>query len=151
MIEYCTGDMFANTAVEALTNTVNCVGVMGKGLALQFKQRMPPYYFQRYAGDCKYGLYKPGHVITFFNLASDHPKWVFNFTTKNHWRNPSRLEWIKSGLEDLVSECYAHRITRLAIPALGCTNGGLNWDDVRPLIEAAFKDNPVQAMVYPPQ
>lgn len=146
MLHIVSGDLFASRA-SAIVNTVNCVGVMGKGIALAFKQRypeiMPPY-----VKACRDGALRPG--LMQFILAHDG-RWVVNFPTKDHWRNPSRLDWIESGLLMLASELSERGIPSVAIPALGCTNGGLSFDDVRPLVEDVFDDIPIEAWLYEPQ
>lgn len=131
-----TGDLLSCEA-EALVNTVNCVGVMGKGIALQFKKKYPNM-FSQYQKDCRYGLYKPGEPQVFI----DHHKKIVNFPTKAHWKNPSQLEWIKDGLRVLpliISDCF---IQSIAIPPLGCGNGGLDWSTVKPLILTTLADIP---------
>src|SRR5437763_1772698 len=100
MIEYRHGDLLAADA-EALVNTVNCVGVMGKGIALQFKQRFPDVYRQ-YRNACRRGEVRPGHVHVVPTGRPDPPRYVINFPTKRHWRGKSRLDDIRAGLEDLV-------------------------------------------------
>jgi len=127
-----------NAPVDALVNTVNTEGVMGKGIALQFKQAFPAMY-KEYERACKLGEIKLGkvHVYDLGGLVGG-PRWIVNFPTKGHWRSKSKLSDIKSGLEDLVSEVQRLGIRSIALPPLGCGLGGLNWDDVRPLIEQAF-------------
>lgn len=137
--------------VEALVNTVNTVGVMGKGIALQFK-RAYPAMFKAYERACKDGEVELGHMHVWETGALDGPQFVINFPTKGHWRAPSRLPDIAAGLDDLVSVVRKHGITSIAIPPLGCGNGGLDWADVEPLIVRAFADLPgVEIKIYPPQ
>jgi O-acetyl-ADP-ribose deacetylase (regulator of RNase III) len=136
--------------VEALVNTVNCVGVMGKGIALQFKQAFPNN-FQQYVRACQIGEVQLGKmfIVPTGNLVN--PKYIINFPTKQTWKARSRLEDIKSGLVDLIAEIQHFAIHSIAVPPLGCGNGGLNWNDVRPLIEAAFVPLPdVQVLLYEP-
>lgn len=136
---------------EALVNTVNCVGVMGKGVALQFRQAFPEN-FRRYQSACRAGEVQPGKmfVVPTMNLGS--PKYIINFPTKRHWKGKSRIQDIRSGLEALVSEVRRLGIRSIAIPPLGCGNGGLDWADVRPLIETAFAELPdVQVILFAPE
>lgn len=115
---------------QTVVNTVNCVGVMGKGLAAEFKKRYPQMY-RTYKDICENKLLEPGKLW----LWQGPDQWVLNFPTKKHWKNPSRLEWIEAGLNKFVSE-YQHRgIREISFPRLGCGNGGLDWEDVRPLME----------------
>lgn len=146
MITYSTGSLF-DADVQALVNPVNCVGTMGRGLALQFKTRFPGA-FQAYGHACAAAALRPGAIFTF----EEKGKLVFHFPTKRHWRDSSRLVDITAGLSALRSEVVARGVTSLAIPALGCGLGGLAWVDVKPRIEAAFKDlDGVTAVVFPPQ
>lgn len=150
MIQFAEGNLL-NAHVDALVNTVNTQGVMGKGIALQFKQAFPAVY-ERYSRACAEGLVKLGHmhVVDLGGLVGG-PRWVINFPTKGHWRSKSRLADIESGLADLVRVVQALGIKSIAIPPLGCGNGGLEWADVLPMIRRAF--NPlgsVEVKVYPP-
>jgi len=129
-----TGNLF-DALVEALVNAVNCEGVMGKGLALAFKTRFPEM-FASYREACRQNELRPGGLHTF---RSPGEPWVINFPTKNHWRNPSRLEYIEAALPRLVTCVQNHGIRSIAIPALGCGLGGLDWNQVKPRIEAAFR------------
>ncbi len=162
-IEVRPGDIFTED-VEALVNTVNCVGVMGKGLALQFKRRYPQN-FAEYAVDCAQGRVRPGrmHVVQLdsqplqavaeeprqafmFESASPQspaspvaaPRYIINFPTKDHWRRQSQLAYIRDGLDDLVRVILDEDITSIAVPALGCDLGGLDWLEVEPLITSAL-------------
>lgn len=134
---------------EAYVNTVNTVGVMGKGIALQFKQAFPDVYKQ-YAKDCKSGNVQVGkmHVVPVHGLAS--PKYVINFPTKEHWRNPSTLEYILDGLQDLVQVIQELNIQSIALPPLGCGNGGLDWSIVRPYIIEALEPLSIDIYLYEP-
>lgn len=130
------GDMFAEP-VDALVNTVNCVGVMGKGVALEFKNRWPAN-FRAYKSLCDAKGLKPGEMFVFDTkelFASEGPRYLVNFPTKSHWRSKSKMEYIEDGLDALVETIRKHEIKSIAIPPLGCGNGGLDWADVRPLIE----------------
>lgn len=151
MIERTSGDLLQSPA-EALVNAVNCVGIMGKGLALQFRNRFPKM-FADYAEACDGERIVIGRMHTFdrghdFNQG----RWIINFPTKRHWREPSRLEFIESGLRDLVVTVERLEIRSLAVPALGCGLGGLRWEEVEPRIESAFAALAnVQVLLYPPQ
>ncbi|MEZ4219311.1 MAG: macro domain-containing protein [Polyangiaceae bacterium] len=147
-IERGTGNLLT-ADVDALVNTVNTQGVMGKGLALQFKKAFPEV-FQSYARACKAGEVVPGKMHVVRRPAA--PRFIINFPTKEHWRHPSTLEYIHSGLRDLVEQVRALDIQSIAIPPLGCGHGGLSWSAVRPLIEQAFDEMPeVQVLLFEPQ
>lgn len=150
MIEFRRDNLLEADA-EALVNTVNTVGVMGKGIALQFKKKFPEN-FKAYARACKGGKVEVGKMFTFPLDKLTNPRYIINFPTKQHWRGKSRLEYVREGLEDLVHEIERLGIGSIAVPPLGCGNGGLDWDDeVRPLIEAALARVPaVRAYVYEP-
>ena len=137
MIEYKFGDILAEE-VDALVNSVNCVGVMGRGIALQFKNAFPEN-FRAYAAACKRGDVQRGRMFVFETGQLTTPAYIINFPTKRHWRGKSRLEDIESGLEALVEEVKARGIRSMAIPPLGSGLGGLAWAEVRPRIEAAFR------------
>ena len=142
-----TGDIL-EADTEALVNPVNCVGVMGKGLALRFKQRFPQN-FRLYEAACRAGEVKPGEV---FVVPMYGGFFIVNFPTKRHWKQPSRLEDIDAGLVDLVRAVNGRGIRSIAIPALGCGLGGLAWSDVRPRIVDAFASFPeVEIVLYAPQ
>ena len=150
MIELKQGNLF-HANVDALVNTVNTVGVMGKGIALQFK-RTYPENFKSYERACKAGRVVIGKMFTFDRGELSKPRFIINFPTKQHWRGASRLEYIEHGLIDLVREVKRLGVTSLAMPALGCSNGGLAWADVKPRIEDAFNDTPdVRVLLYEPQ
>lgn len=131
MIEDASGDLFA-AEVEALVNPVNTVGVMGKGLALAFKQKFPANY-AAYRNACKSGELTIGKMFVFDNTPAI-PRWLINFPTKRHFREASKLDDIRAGLVDLIEQLRDRTITSVAMPALGCGLGGLDWADVRPLI-----------------
>jgi O-acetyl-ADP-ribose deacetylase (regulator of RNase III) len=136
---------------DALVNTVNTVGIMGKGIALQFKQAYPGN-FHAYEAACRRGDVRLGKMFTYETGQLDKPRFVINFPTKGHWRSKSKLSDIEAGLADLRGVIAERRIESIAVPPLGCGNGGLAWGEVRPLIEAALGDLPgVHVMVYPPQ
>lgn len=129
MLIYRRTSIFESPA-QTLVNTVNCVGVMGKGLAQAFREREPDMY-AAYKRICDQKSLTPGKLWLWRGRGS----WVLNFPTKVHWRNPSKLEWIEQGLEKFVSAYAAQGITEISFPLLGCGNGGLDWDDVRPVME----------------
>lgn len=144
------GDLLKQDDVDAIVNTVNCVGVMGKGIALQFKNKWPGN-FAAYQAACKAGKVRPGKMMVFDAGAYAQPHFIINFPTKDHWRGNSKLSFIEDGLRDLIAQVRALDIHSIAIPPLGCGNGGLNWQDVKPLIEKAFADLPeVDVRIFEP-
>jgi O-acetyl-ADP-ribose deacetylase (regulator of RNase III) len=150
MIKVTKGNLLKAPA-EALVNTVNTVGVMGKGVALQFRQAYPEMY-RAYEKACDAKDVRLGQVQV-FDLGGlvGGPRWIINFPTKGHWKAKSRLEDIKSGLADLTATVERLGIRSVALPPLGCGNGGLDWDDVLPRIQEAFRGLPeVQVLVFPP-
>ena len=150
MIDLIQGNILEADA-EALVNTVNCVGVMGKGIALQFKQRFPKN-FEFYERECKDGNVRPGRMSVFATGSMVNPKYIINFPTKRHWRGKSRIEDIESGLVDLIVQVKRLGIKSIALPPLGCGNGGLAWTDVRPVIQDAFAQVPgVRMILYEPR
>jgi O-acetyl-ADP-ribose deacetylase (regulator of RNase III) len=149
MMEMTRGDILT-AQVEALVNTVNCVGVMGRGIALQVKNAFPANY-AAYETACRTGSVEPGRMFVFETGQFTNPRYIINFPTKRHWRGKSRLEDIETGLQALVSEVKRLGIRSIAIPPLGCGLGGLDWNEVRPRIEAALSEIPhVRALVYEP-
>lgn len=149
MIEYTSGDVLKQDA-EAIINTVNCVGVMGRGIALQFKKEFPDN-FAAYAAACKNGEVQPGRMFVFATGLLTHPRFIINFPTKRHWRGKSRMEDIESGLQALVEVVHQYNIRSVAIPPLGCGLGGLDWRAVKPRIEAALAPlSSVQIFVFEP-
>ena len=142
MIEYIEGDIFESPA-QVIVNTVNTVGVMGKGLALSFKQRYPKM-FEKYKTICEKHLLTTGKLMLFYE--ADH--WLLLFPTKENWRNPSKLEYIEKGLMKFVQTYAEKNITSIAFPRLGCGNGELNWDEVRPLMERYLKKLPIDVYIY---
>jgi O-acetyl-ADP-ribose deacetylase (regulator of RNase III) len=149
MIEHVTGNLLEADA-EALVNTVNMVGVMGKGIALQFRQAYPDNYnFYRKA--CEHKEVRLGKMLIFDRHLLTNPRYIINFPTKDHWRGNTKIEAVKSGLDDLIEVVKARGIRSIAIPPLGCGNGGLDWKKVRPLIEKAFIAVPdVKVLLYAP-
>jgi O-acetyl-ADP-ribose deacetylase (regulator of RNase III) len=132
MIEFRRGDIIREDA-EALVNTVNCVGVMGKGVALQFKAAFPAN-FREYAAACRRGEVVPGKVFVHETGQLTNPRFIINFPTKRHWRDKSRIEDIEAGLRSLGQEVAARHIRSVALPPLGCGLGRLDWAEVRELI-----------------
>jgi O-acetyl-ADP-ribose deacetylase (regulator of RNase III) len=145
---YQQGDLLAADA-QALVNTVNTVGVMGKGIALQFKKTFPDNY-QAYRAACESGQLTPGEMFVFdTNLLI--PRFIVNFPTKRHWRENSRVEDIQSGLSDLVEVIKKRQIGSIAIPPLGCGLGNLHWEEVKPLIMESLQPLPdLHVMLFEP-
>lgn len=149
MIEFCRGDILSADA-EALVNTVNCVGIMGRGIALQFRKAFPENY-KLYRAACDKKVVQPGKMLVFDLNRLENPRFIINFPTKRHWKGNSRLSDIEEGLKALVREVKERGIRSIAVPPLGCGLGGLSWSEVRPLIESAFRALPsVRALVYEP-
>ncbi len=149
MIRYTQGNLL-EAEVEALVNTVNTVGVMGKGIALMFKEAFPDN-FKDYAASCKAGELKTGRMFITERHNLFGPKWIINFPTKQHWRHPTKPEWVLEGLQDLHRVIVEHKIHSIAIPPLGCGNGGLDWSVVKPMIAAELADlDDVDIVVYEP-
>jgi O-acetyl-ADP-ribose deacetylase (regulator of RNase III) len=140
MVNEISGDLL-NADVEALVNTVNSVGIMGKGIALQFRQAFPDNY-AAYAAACKRGEVEPGKMFVFHAGTFHNPKWIINFPTKRHWKGKSKLQDIESGLLALVDLVRNEHIKSIAVPPLGCGNGGLDWNVVRKRIHHAFAELP---------
>lgn len=137
--------------VEALVNTVNCVGIMGKGIALQFKQAFPEN-FKAYAQACKSDDVRLGQMFVHQIDSMFNPKFIINFPTKNHWKSKSNLKDIESGLNDLIRVIGKYQIKSIAIPPLGAGLGGLNWQDVKQRITSAFEKMPnVAVYLYEPK
>lgn len=152
-LTFKTGDLFLDKA-EALVNTVNCVGVMGKGVAYQFKHRWVDNY-KAYKKACNAKELRPGRMLVFevTNLfGQDSPKFIVNFPTKDHWRAKSKLEYISDGLDALVEAINKYKIKSIALPPLGCGNGGLDWNIVRPMMtERLSKLEGVDVSIYVPR
>lgn len=149
MIQFLKGNLLDSKA-DALVNTVNTVGVMGKGIALQFKEAFP-INNKKYIEACKAGALSPGKLLA----VKDHnallgEKLIINFPTKKHWRHPSKYEYIEEGLKALVQLIEKQQIKNIAIPPLGCGNGGLDWNVVRPMIEKYFSALQTKVYVYEP-
>lgn len=149
MIQRTRGDILAADA-EALVNTVNCVGVMGRGIALQFRKAFPENY-EAYKTVCDRKELRPGRMFVHALGQLTNPRYIINFPTKDHWKGKSRLKDIDCGLVALVDEVRRLGIRSIAIPPLGCGLGGLDWSDVRPRIERAFATLPeVEVLLYEP-
>lgn len=149
MIEYKTGDILKANS-EAIVNTVNCVGVMGRGIALQFKKAHPDNY-RAYARACKEKKVVPGKMFIFVKEGLLGHQYIINFPTKRHWRGKSRIEDIESGLVDLVSVIKEYDIKSIAIPPIGSGLGGLQWEQVKELIERIFSSlSDVKVVVFEP-
>ena len=151
VVEYRVGDIFAFTEdADALVNTVNCVGVMGRGVALQFKRAFPAN-FKAYAAACRKKEVRPGRMFLFETRQLTNPRYIINFPTKRHWRGKSRIEDIEAGLDDLTRVIRSHDIRSVVIPPLGSGLGGLNWSEVRPRIESALAPlENLRAIVFEP-
>jgi O-acetyl-ADP-ribose deacetylase (regulator of RNase III) len=149
MIKYAQGNLLEAPA-EALVNTVNEVGVMGKGIALMFSEAFPDNT-KAYIRACETHQVHVGHMFVTENKELVQPRWIINFPTKKHWRGDSQIEWIHDGLRDLVRVIREKKIRSIAVPPLGCGNGGLDWPDVRIEIETALRDlEGVEVLVYEP-
>jgi O-acetyl-ADP-ribose deacetylase (regulator of RNase III) len=149
MISYTRGNLL-DAQTEALVNTVNEVGVMGKGIALMFREAFPANS-AAYEAACKEGEVRVGRMFVTENRALNGPRWIINFPTKKHWRHPSKLEWIRDGLADLQHVIENKHIKSIALPPLGCGNGGLEWSQVRSTIEAALSPlEDVNVIVFEP-
>jgi O-acetyl-ADP-ribose deacetylase (regulator of RNase III) len=150
MIELAQGNLLEADA-EALVNTVNCEGYMGKGIALQFKQAYPEN-FRAYERACHAHEVQPGRMFTVATGQMVNPQYIINFPTKRHWRGASRIEDIRAGLKALVQEVKRLGIQSIAVPPLGCGNGWLNWWEVRPMIEQALQAVPdVRVLLFEPR
>lgn len=149
MLRFTTGNLL-DADVDALVNAVNTVGVMGKGIALMFKVRFPAN-FKAYEAACKRKAVEVGRMFVTEPAGVGEPRWIVNFPTKQHWRSPSKIEWVEAGLRDLRRVIAENGIRSIAVPALGSGNGGLDWPQVRPMVEAALGDLPdVDVLVYEP-
>ena len=146
MLTFKSGDIF-NEPAEALVNPVNCVGVMGRGLALEFRQRFPGNYAE-YRRACREGRVRPGRML----VHHENGRCIINFPTKRHWRDDSRIEDLREGLKSLTQELRNRGIRSVAIPALGAGLGGLEWPAVRAEIEAGLGSlTDVDVIVLEPQ
>ena len=149
MVHYKHGNLL-DAQTEALVNTVNEVGVMGKGVALMFRESFPESA-KAYQAAAKAGAVRVGRIFVTEGASLIAPKYVLHFPTKKHWRHPSRIEWIRDGLDDLVRVIRERRIQSVALPPLGCGSGGLDWEVVRREIEAALDAVPdIDVLLYEP-
>lgn len=139
------GNLFESQA-KTLVNTINCVGVMGKGIALDFKKRYPDMY-DEYVSMCSSGIIRPGTPYVYQDLYGTS---ILNFPTKDHWRSPSKLSYIVSGLAWFREHYHEYGITSIAFPPLGCGNGGLSWEIVGPIMYDNLKDLPIDIEIYAP-
>ena len=150
MITLTHGDILRDDS-EAIVNTVNCVGVMGRGIALQFRNAYPGN-FKAYEQACQRGEVQPGRMFVYETGELSPPRYIINFPTKRHWRGKSRMEDIESGLAALVNVLREQKIRSVAIPPLGSGLGGLDWAQVKPRIEAALADlGDLRVTVYEPR
>lgn len=140
------GNIF-DAKVQTLVNPINCVGVMGKGLALSFKKRFPEM-FDDYVQRCQRGEVQVGYPYLY---KSSEPPYILNFPTKNHWRSKSQLSAIESGLIHLVEHCEEWDLTSIAVPALGCGLGQLDWEVVKPLLYQYLDSLEIPVILYAPQ
>ena len=145
MVKILIGNIFESNA-QTIVNTVNCVGVMGKGIAKDFKSKYPDMY-KEYVDLCNQGKVKPGQPYYYNDLFGNS---IINFPTKDHWRSPSKLSYIVNGLKWFVDNYKELDITSIAFPPLGCGNGGLNWELVGPLMYHWLKDLPIDIEIYAP-
>lgn len=142
MLTYIQGDIFSSPA-QVLVNTVNTVGVMGKGIALEYKKRYPEM-FNQYKVQCDNHKLLIGKLMLWY--GPDH--WILQFPTKEHWRNPSKMEYIEKGLMAFVNKYADYNISSIAFPKLGCGNGELDWTKVKPLMEKYLKNLPIDVYIY---
>lgn len=142
MIIYTHGNIF-NGPTQTIVNPVNTVGVMGKGLALQFKN-MYPIMFEKYRNACSSKLLEVGKLM----LIKDYKHWILLFPTKEDWRNPSKIEYIEEGLKKFVATYETKGITSISFTRLGCGCGGLDWDDVKPVMEKYLQPLPIVVYTY---
>lgn len=151
MIKFTKGNIIQSDA-EALVNTVNCVGIMGKGIALQFKKAFPEAYFSAYQKACRNQELQPGKVMVWHTGQFVNPKYIINFPTKQHWKGRSKYEYIESGLNTLKDEVKKLNIRSIAIPPLGSGLGGLQWFKIKNMIQSALADMPeLEALIYEPE
>lgn len=145
MITYLSGDLLEDDA-DVLVNTVNCVGAMGAGIALQFKKRFPLNYL-RYQQNCRNGKVTPSSITEY----KEDGKVIYNLATKKHWKDGTRLSWIATGCRHLRESIIRDNIKSIAIPALGCNNGGASWPQVRDLLRKNLEGVNCDIRIYVPQ
>ncbi len=148
MIHYVTGNLL-DAPAQALVNTVNTVGVMGKGIALQFREAYPENY-KAYRQACAEHQLAPGQLLVVREKNLQGEKTIVNFPTKTEWFQPSRYEWIEAGLKALLQAIAEHKIQSIALPPLGCGNGKLEWSKVKPLMERYLSDLDIEVLIYAP-
>jgi O-acetyl-ADP-ribose deacetylase (regulator of RNase III) len=148
MIDYRDGDLLRDDA-EVLVNTVNCVGVMGKGIALAFKAAFPDN-FVAYRDACARRELRPGGIFATDTGLLFGPRQIVNVATKDDWRNPSRLEWIEQAAHNILRHCEEGGFPTIAVPALGCANGGLPWPRVRAVLDMRFSPSKATFRIYRP-
>ncbi len=148
MLKFIKGNLL-NADTEALVNTVNTVGVMGKGIALQFKNRYPQNY-KIYKDACKAKSFHTGEILVVKDGNLMAQKWILNFPTKAHWKGNSKYEYISTGLEAMKKVLHEKNIKSIAIPPLGCGNGGLEWSRVKSMIQQSLGEMEAQIYVYEP-
>ena len=148
MIRFVEGNIF-DAQTDAIVNPVNLVGVMGKGLALQFKERFSKN-FLCYKEACKNGTIGIGKSLVIADSRDDNNVLIINFPTKIHWRNPSQYEYIEQGLDNLIDIIHQYDIKSIAIPPLGAGNGALDWEKVRGIIVSRLSDVECDILVYSP-
>lgn len=143
------GGSIFDSGAEGIVNAVNCVGAMGAGLAKAFADRYP-LMNEDYMSHCSRGWLRPGKIHTYY--VNESKQFVLNFPTKDRWKDPSQLKYIEDGMEALVDVVLNLRLTWVAIPALGCGLGGLNWNEVEPIITKHLEDLPkVNWIIFDPQ
>lgn len=142
MIHYVSGNIFDSPA-QTLVNPVNTVGVMGKGLALEFRRRYPNM-FDEYKNQCRDEWLHVGDLMLW--RAKDH--FVLNFPTKKHWKDPSSLIYVEAGLLSFVNKYESYGVSSIAFPKLGCGNGGLDWKAVKPVMERYLQELPIDVYIY---
>ena len=144
ILHHCAPNQLLNATAEALVNPVNCVGVMGKGIALEFKRKWPAM-FDDYKYCCDMGLVQPGKLHTYLLPTG---QMIINLPTKNHWRNPSKMEWVESGIQAVTGLCVSENISSVAWPLLGTGNGGLDQGRVLSVMQNLLSTTPTQHTLY---
>lgn len=146
MIKIIKNGNLLDSDATAIVNTVNCIGASGKGIALEFKKKYPKETLI-YKKACQQDIVKTGRM---FVVPIENNRWIINFPTKQHWRNESKLEWIKDGLDDLHTLLKNSKLESIAIPPLGCGLGKLDWNIVKPLIINKLSDLDTTVYLYEP-
>jgi O-acetyl-ADP-ribose deacetylase (regulator of RNase III) len=142
MVQIIKGDIFESDT-QTIVNTVNCVGVMGKGIALLFKEKYPKMFI-RYKELCDLNLIKTGSLW----LYKTSDKWILNFPTKDHWKNPSEIEYLKTGLKKFIDTYEEKGITSISFPLLGATNGGINPDISLRIMTEYLNDCKIPVIIF---